>query len=406
MAIPVVLPKQGMTMEEGTLERWLAADGASVTVGQPLFEMSTEKIESEIEADATGTVVHLVAEGTTVPAGSVIGVILAPGEELTGDYAAVRRAYEQGAPTTPAAAKAPAEPTATRQGSGAFVPASPLARRLAAQHGVDLSSVRGSGPGGRIVKEDVEAAIAERGGGREPAAATGETQARVIPFRGMRRAIAERMTQSLREMAQVTLITEADVTDVERLCRDLSRRWRAERVVVTPAHAVVRAVALALRDHPRLNATLAGDDIRLNPSINVGFAVALDDGLIAPVVRDADRSTLKDIARVTEELAARARGGRLGPDDVTGGTFTVTSLALYDVDAFTPIVNPGQTAILGLGRIRDAAAFEGERVVKRRSMTLSLTFDHRVVDGAPAAQFLRRVRQLLERPEPLTEGST
>lgn len=384
-------------MEEGTLERWIAPDGAVVSPGDPLFEMSTEKISSEIEAEAAGILRHLVVEGATVPAGAVVAVILAPGEQLPPEYAAMREALETGAPAPspasagglpPLTAAAPAGPSAA-----AFVPASPLARRLAEEHGIDLSTLSGSGPGGRIVKEDVEAAIAARATQppTPPAAA-------VIPLRGMRRTIAERMTSSLHQSAQLTITTEADVTETERMCHDLSREWRTQRVILSVTHAAIKAAALALRDHPRLNAAAADDEIRLNEYIHVGLAVALEEGLLVPVIRDADRRPLQEIAREAEALSERARAGGLSPDDVAGGTFTITSLGLYDIDAFTPIVNPGQTAILGLGRTRDAAAFEGERVVRRSVMTLSLTFDHRVVDGVPAAQFLRRVRHLLERP--------
>lgn len=394
MPTPVVLPKQGMTMEEGTLERWIAADGAAVSPGDPLFEMSTEKISSEIEAEAAGVLRHLVEEGATVPAGAVVAVILAPGEDLPPEYAAMRSGIERAAPR--AAGASP--PTAAAPGSSArpFVPASPLARRLAQEHGIDLSSITGSGPGGRVVKEDVEAAIGAQAA--KTAQPPTSQAAGVIPFRGMRRTIAERMTASLRESAQLTMTTEADVTDTERMCHDLSREWRSQHVVLTVTHAAIKAAALALRDHPRLNAAVAAEEIRLNERIHVGLAVALDEGLIVPVIRDADRRPLQEIAREAESLSQRARSGGLSPDDVAGGTFTITSLALYDIDAFTPIVNPGQTAILGLGRTRDAAVFEGERIARRAVMTLSLTFDHRVVDGAPAAQFLRRLRHLLERP--------
>jgi len=395
MPTPVVLPKQGMTMEEGTLERWIAADGATVSPGDPLFEMSTEKISSEIEAEVGGVLRHLVDEGATVPAGAVVAVILAPGEDLPPEYAAMRGGIERAAPHAAGASPPAAATSAAAPASSAppFIPASPLARRLAQEHGIDLSSIPGSGPGGRVVKEDVEAAIAARAAQPPTPPAAG-----VIPFRGMRRTIAERMTASLRESAQLTMTTEADVTDTERMCHDLSREWRSQHVVLTVTHAAIKAAALALRDHPRLNATVAAEEIRLNESIHVGLAVALDEGLIVPVIRDADRRPLQEIAREAESLSQRARSGGLSPDDVAGGTFTITSLALYDIDAFTPIVNPGQTAILGLGRTRDAAVFEGERIARRTVITLSLTFDHRVVDGAPAAQFLRRLRQLLERP--------
>jgi pyruvate dehydrogenase E2 component (dihydrolipoamide acetyltransferase) len=206
------------------------------------------------------------------------------------------------------------------------------------------------------------------------------------------------MHAALQQMAQLTITTEADVTELVRLRGQLVEDWQGDGVRPGYTDLVVKAAARALRDHPRLNASLEGEVIRLHEQVHIGVAVALDDGLIVPVLHDADRLPLKRIARHSRDLAERARSGQLGFDDVSGATFTVTPLGMYDVDTFTPIVNPPQAAILGVGRVREAVALAGREVVARQVMALSLSFDHRLVDGAPAAEFLRRVKQLLERP--------
>jgi pyruvate dehydrogenase E2 component (dihydrolipoamide acetyltransferase) len=405
----IVLPKMGMTMTEGTLAQWLVPDGAPVEKGQTIFRMLTEKINAEVEAEASGVLRHLVPEDSTVPAGAVVGCILAQDEELPPEL--VEMAAAAAAPA--AAAPAPAASGAGRgappaRPAGEFVRASPLARRLAEEATIDLSQVEGTGPGGRILQEDVERAIAAR---REAPAPAAPAAGRTIPFKGVRRTIAQRMHESLQTMAQLTITMEVDVTEAGRMCQELSERWQAEPgggVSVSYTHAIVKAAALALAEHPRLNATLEGDTIRLLDEVNVGVAVALDEGLIVPVVREADRKPLRQIAVEARELSEKARQGTLTVDEVTGGTFTVTTLGMYDVDVFTPIVNPPQCAILGVGRVKEVPAFlargesasggEGDQVVRRSVLNLSLSFDHRVVDGAPAAEFLRRIKHYLEHP--------
>lgn len=394
----------GMTMTEGTVARWLVPDGARVEKGEPIFQMLTEKINTEVESETSGILRRLVAEDTTVPAGAVVACILAQDEELPSDLAEMAARAAASAPAAAAASPAPATPVprsaaAGGRKAGEFVRASPLARRLADEAGIDLSQVEGSGPGGRILQEDVERAVAARQ--EAPAAAASPTAGRAIPVKGVRRTIAQRMHESLQSMAQLTITMEVDVTDAGRMCQGLSAHWQSAvegGVAVTYTHAIVKAAALALAEHPRLNATLEGDTIRLLDEVNVGLAVSLDEGLIVPVVRQADRKTLRQVAIEARELSEKARQGTLTVDEVTGGTFTVTTLGMYDVDVFTPIVNPPQCAILGVGRVKEVPAFEGDRVVRRSVLNLSLSFDHRVVDGAPAAEFLRRVKEYLEHP--------
>ena len=287
------------------------------------------------------------------------------------------------------------------------VKASPAAKRLAREHDLDLTGLTGSGPGGRIVVEDVEAALAAAAAAAlataAPASATVPADGETFPYRGMRRTIGGRMHGSLQEMAQLTMATDVDMTRAVALRRELLDLWADRGLRPTYTDFVIKAAALALRAHPRLNAELRDDVIVLHPQIHVGFAVALDEGLIVPVTRDTDALPLDELAPISADLAVRARERRLGADDLTGGTFTVTSLGMYGIDVFTPIINPPQAAILGVGRISERPVFRGEsNDVERRSfMTLSLTIDHRVVDGAPAAEFLRDVKGILERPAQL-----
>ena len=283
--------------------------------------------------------------------------------------------------------------------------ASPAAKRLAREHDLDLAGLTGSGPGGRIVVEDVEAALAAAAlATAAPASATVPADGETFPYRGMRRTIGSRMHGSLQEMAQLTMATDVDMTRAVDLRRELIDLWADRGLRPTYTDFVIKAAALALRGHPRLNAELRDDAIVLHPQIHVGFAVALDEGLIVPVTRDTDALPLDELAPLSADLAVRARERRLGADDLTGGTFTVTSLGMYGIDVFTPIINPPQAAILGVGRISERPVFRGDsgNDVERRSfMTLSLTIDHRVVDGAPAAEFLRDVKGILERPSQL-----
>jgi len=287
----------------------------------------------------------------------------------------------------------PAPPT----GESATVQVIPAARRLAKEHGIDLGQVLGSGPEGRITIEDVQrviAAAAQPATSVPPASPTAE---QVIPLTGMRGAVARRMHQSLQTSAQVTLITEVDVSAMVQLREELKQQF-----VLTYTDLIVKAVAHALKGHPRLNAWIEGEQIRLVPAIHIGVAVALDEGLIVPVVRDADRRSLREIAQETQRLALRAREGTLSREEVMGSTFSVSNLGMYGIDAFTPIINPPESAILGVGRITEKLVRVPRGAEWRHVMSLSLTFDHRVVDGAPAAAFLQTIGKHLENPAELT----
>ena len=388
MPQPIHLPKVGMTMEEGTLAKWRVPDGA-VKRGDVIFDMETEKVEMEIEAEADGALKQAVAEGTTSSSPAT--------SSATSSRPAKRR--QPARPQPRQARQHLPRPLLPPQARRRLVPPAPRAphRSRAVSHketGIDLASITGTGPDGRIVERDVNAAIEAKQAA--PAAAASASGA--IPYAGRRRTIGERMLQSVTSMAQLTLTSEVRVDEALKMIHGLNREWRTDRVVVTLTALIVKASALALREHPVFNSRLANDQILAAPRINVGVAVDVDAGLMVPVVYDADKVPLKKVSQELRDLSQRARDDKLTPDDVTGGTFTISSLEGTAVDVFTPVINPPQAAILGVGRVREVAVFEGAEVMRAQATTLSLTFDHRVADGAPAARFLGRIAELLERP--------
>lgn len=456
MAIEVVIPKLGMTMEEGTLAEWLVPDGGEVKAGEPVYRIETEKIEMDIEADGPGIVRQVQLAGSTLPCGVVVGYILAAGEAMpqgaapvaavaSAPVAAAAAPVAAAAPAaagervaatpaarrlaseksvdlaqvtgtgpggriteadieTAAAAPRPAAPMPVPAAAGGEVLASPLARRIAESLGVNIAAVRGTGPGGRITKEDVEAAASTRPApapGRPAPAATGAVGPRPgesIPLRGMRKVISERMYGSLQAMAQLTLGMEVMVDELVKLRAGLIEEWKDAGIRPSYTDFVIAAVARALRKHPIVNAQMGDGTIQLLDDVHVGMAVAVDAGLVVPVIRHADRLALKELAAESSRLAEAARTNKLGPDDFVGGTFSVSTLGMFSVDFFTPIINPPNAAILGVGRLKDAITWEGDRPVRSQQMTLSLTWDHRVFDGVPAAQFTQTVRDLLQQP--------
>ena len=454
MASEIVLPQWGMEMQDGTIVRWLKQEGDAVAEGEPIVEVETAKLQTELESTASGILSRIVAqEGEIVPIRGVLCVIAEPGEELA--QSASPAAPEAGASPVPETRTAPASngagvpgvqvvPAARRlarergvdlakvRGSGPNgrilltdveaalqappvpaadgaveaaerVPVVPAARRLARDNDIDLATVTGSGPRGRILIEDVEAAIAARSA-PVLAAATESVGEGVVPLTGIRGAVAARMLQSIQTTAQVTLTTEAIVTEAMQLRRGLSRHHaQGAGGNIGPLPVVVKATAEALKRHPRMNAieTASGDgqaQVQLLPEINIGIAVALDEGLVTPVIRNADGKSLAQLAAENRDLAARTREGRTRPEEITGGAFTITNLGANEIDGFTPIINPPQVGILGVGRVVEKPVIANGEIVKGETMYLSLTFDHRVIDGAPAAAFLQTVKGLLEDP--------
>jgi pyruvate/2-oxoglutarate dehydrogenase complex dihydrolipoamide acyltransferase (E2) component len=423
VALRVLLPKLGLTMEYGVIEEWLVAPGTAVKPGEPLLRLATDKVDVDVEAEGTGVFHPVVEPGTELPPGTLIGWLLEVGEVLPGQQAtpvssaspsrlfcspnARRVARERGIDIAGLNGTGPGGRIITADVLDSVATlsppppparaASPLVRREAAAAGVDLGTVAGTGPGGKVLRADIRAAATGE-------TATGETATagpanEVIPLTGMRGVIAARMHTSLHEMAQLTLGTEAVMDAAVALRAELKVQWQqAGMPVPTITDLIVRAAALALREHPRLNASVRDGAIYVQPQINVGLAVALDEGLMVPVLRRADQLTLSGLAARSSRLAQAARDGSVALPDLEGGTFTVSTLGGYGIDFFTPVITPGQVAILGVGRLRDSVRWEETTPVRTQVLTLSLTFDHRAVDGAPAAAYLRSVVSRLSSP--------
>lgn len=389
MARPIVMPSLGMYTAEGTLTTWLRPPGTAVGAGEVVAEITTEKATYEIEAPEEG-LLHVVAEvGVTVPVQGLIGYVLAPGEAPPAVAAgSAPSAIVASEPPRSITRPAPAPPAGGSALPPAEVKASPVARRLAAQHGLELAGLAGSGPGGRIVEADVLAAIARR----EAASAGPPPDARRvrqrIPLIGIRRTIAERLRHSLATAAPVTLTREASAAALVAARGPLAARLGTS----VPYDALfITILAAALREDPTFNAVIEDDTVLVLDEIHIGFAVAAPSGLLVPVVSEADRRPLAEVVAAVGSLAERARAGRLRAEEMAGGTATITNLGAYGVDAFTPILNPPQSVILGIGRITPRPVWEEERWLARPTCLLSLTFDHRVADGAPAARLLEAI---------------
>ena len=430
MAIPVIMPKFGFTQEESTIVAWLREEGDVVRMGDPICEVTTDKVNMEVESPGDGVLGGIrYTAGEAAAVTDVIAYILAPGESAPAGTAPTSR--RQAEKATPAeAGKAPATPVAariaaavgldlaqvcgsgargkiTRQdveahlaGRSAIAPqpsrprATPAARRVAREHDLELGAIAGSGPRGRIQEADALAAVPPATPpAPAPESLTGTPE--VIPLAGMRRTIAERMTRSYQQAPHITFTLDVDMSAALELRRVAGEEQNAPSLTAI----LVRACAWALRRHPRLNSYLQDDEIWLLPRINVGVAVALEDGLIVPVVHDADRHGITSLDATLDDLVARARAGRLLPDDVAGGTFTVSNLGMFGIDQFTAILNPPQVAILAAGRVeRRFVPDAGGNPVARPLMTLTLSADHRAIDGAVAARFLATLRAALEEP--------
>jgi len=416
MATRLDVPQLGLTMETGTILQWVKAEGDKVEKGQPVVVIQTDKVEYEVEAPVAGTLLKIAAkEGAELPVGSLMGVIGQPGEEIATLLGGTPAA--KAAPVEPPAARpAPAAPSqpapvaapAPVRAPGERVKVSPVAKKLAQDHGIDVNTLIGTGPEGRIVREDVERAIASKGqapaagapqAGRAPSPAPQAAVADSIPLSGMRKVIFDRMGQSWREAARVTLFADADVTELVRLRQAKGAEWE-RRFGLKPSYSdlIHLAVARALREESRINCRLDGQAVRVRREINLSFAVDLGEGLVAVVIKDADKKSLADLAGAARDLADRARTGKLTADDMADATFTVSNLGGFGVEYFTPIINQPQAGILGVGKIMEKPVVRDGGIHVRSMLTLSLVFDHRLLDGAPAAKFLAKVKELLENP--------
>jgi len=407
MAIPISIPRLGWSMEEGVFAGWLKRDGEEVRAGEPLFSLEGDKATQEIEALDSGILKvppTAPAAGTTVTVGAVIGFLLQRGEiELPGPSESPASPLqtierEQAAARPPSAVVRSDRPRS-----------SPLARRLAREHGIEWTKLTGSGSSGRIRRADVLAAVQARAGMNQAhtpppgqAAAAGAARSRAMPASRARRAIAAKMMDSRRTTAPVTLTTRADATNLVALRRQFKSAEPQARDLPAFIDFLVKLTAIALLDHPLLNARWSeGDDqIVLYDEANIGIAVDTEAGLVVPVIKGAAALGVRQIAAISNELIARAQERRLRSEDIEGGTFTITNLGSLGIETFTPIINPPQCAILGVGKIERRPVMDGDSVVGCDQMSLCLTFDHRIVDGAPAARFLQQLTRAIENPAP------
>jgi pyruvate dehydrogenase E2 component (dihydrolipoamide acetyltransferase) len=409
MAVRVIMPKLGETMIEGTIVEWLKSEGDIVSKGDPLVRVDTDKVTIDIESPADGVLARIVAEvGAVVPVTGLLAVLLALGEDPTAvedtlreEPAEVHQEFvaERDRQKQMEKLLAQSGGAATKQREAEVrIEISPAARRLARDNEIDVGTVTGTGPGGRITRDDILAAIEARTR-VEQSLELVETTGRLVPFTSLRKTIAERMAQSSRAVARVTLTTEVDVTEMvnyrNQLCSQVEPGVTAEISYTT---LVVAAVAKALELHPLVNSRFEESGIRTLDNIHLGLAVDTERGLVVPVIRDANKKSFPEIERMLKTLVEQARQASLTYADVSGGTFTVTNLGMFDIDAFTPIVNPPESGILGVGRIVEKPAVIDGHVVPRHMMWLSFSFDHRVIDGGPAARFLQTVKEMVRDP--------
>ena len=439
MAKVVVMPKMGLTMTEGTVSKWLKKIGDEIKEGEPFFEAETDKLTNTIEATASGVVRHFfVEEGTTVPVLEKVAIIAEADEDISALLGDAAPAAAPEAAAAPAAASAPAAPV---RAPGERIVAAPAAKKLAKELGIDLALVPGTGPNGRITLDDVKnykpapaapaveeepkkkasplaAAVAKDLGidlekvqakdrvlaedilhflesTREKAEEKEEApREELVPMNGMRKAIARNMLNSVQTSPTVTMNLSVDMTAMKAYREQL----KSQEIKVSYTDLLVKFVSKALLEYPLVNCSVEDNKIRYKHYVNMGVAVALDNGLLVPNIPDSDKKSLTEISAEVKELAKQAREGSLPMDRLKGGTFTITNLGMYGVESFTPIINQPEVAILGVTTIEDRAVVRGGEIVIRPMMTLSLTVDHRVIDGSVGASFLQRVKNLLENP--------
>jgi len=357
----VLMPRLSLTMKEGTVVQWFKKEGDTINKGEPLVEVLTEKVTYDIEAPVAGILRKILAlEGAEVSVAEVLGVVTAPDEQFIEEIIAET-------------------PTKEAEKIEERILASPAAKRLAKEYGIDITQVKGSGPEGRIVEEDVKKFAEE--------SKVGPTVREVIPLIGIRKTAAERVTLSAKTAPHSTITMEVDMTNATKL---------REEEQVSYTDILVKAVAKALTEHSIVNSTLIGEQIKIFEDINIGVAVATEKGLVVPVIHNTDKKSLKEVASTLNDLVEKARASKLSKEELTGGTFTITNLGMFGVEIFTPIINPPETAILGVGKVVEKPVIVNNEIVIKPMMYLSLSYDHRVIDGAPAAQFLQKIKQLLE----------
>jgi pyruvate dehydrogenase E2 component (dihydrolipoamide acetyltransferase) len=400
VAEQVILPRLGQGMESGTIVRWLKAEGDEVVKGEPLFELDTDKVTQEVEADVGGVLLRILVPEGEVPVGTPVAYLGEEGEDVPEvETAPEAPAEPEPEPAVVSAGTGPEQPVAQLERNGGAVSsgrikASPLARRIARERGIDLAALSGTGPEGRIVAEDVERA-AVAGPAAAPAAPVRAGAVERVELTSLRRTVARRMTEAWTAPA-FQIVISADMTRAQELRALLVERHPDERPTVTDV--LTKVCAVALMRHREVNALYAGDAIELHPSANVGIAVATERGLLVPVIPGCEGLTVAQIASARADLVTRARDGKLQAADLEGGTFTISNLGMYGVEQFVAVLNPPQAAILAVGAIEERAVATGGALVARPMMTMTLTCDHRTIDGATAADFLRTVKEFLEEP--------
>jgi pyruvate dehydrogenase E2 component (dihydrolipoamide acetyltransferase) len=397
MVTEVIMPKMGQTMEKGKIVRWLKKEGEAVQKDEPLLEIETDKTMIEVESRGVGILKKiLVHEDEEAPVAAVIGYIAKEGEPLP--EVPSQQTEPTFVPSSVGAVIEQPKPVVSVE-EAERVKASPLAKKLADELGVNINQVRGTGPGGRITREDIVAFSQKK-----PSQVTeGATPAfQTVPMTSMRKAIAAQMAKSKASVPHFYVSIKVDMTEASALREKMLPTIEAESGVrLSYTHMLVKAVAMALKEFPLLNSTFDGESIKQWKDVNVGVAVSLDDGLIVPVLRKADGLSLKETAVRTAELAAKARDKRLREEEFSGGAFTVSSMGAFGVDSFVAIINVPEVAILASGSVRDEAAVVNGTVVARKAMDVTLSADHRVVDGVYAAKFLQKIKSLLEMPQNL-----
>jgi pyruvate dehydrogenase E2 component (dihydrolipoamide acetyltransferase) len=379
----ILMPRMDIDMEKGSVVEWMKQEGEPVAEEKPVVKIMSEKVTYEVPSPASGTLHRIITSaGKEVPIGQIIGILMEQGDTEEALEAAVNEALFQPAePEREEAEKERRVVLSVPRREPARVVASPVARRLAEEHGIDLRGIVGTGPDERITKEDVLRLV-------EEASQFSET----IPLTGVRKTVAERMSQSFRTAPHATVTVDIDMSHAA----DLRKRLQEKGIGVSYNALLIKATAKALREFPILNATLKGEEIKVWKAVNICVAVDTPNGLVAPVVKNADQRSLVELTKAIEELASKARENRLTTEDMKGGTFTITNLGMLGVDQFQPIINPPQAAILAVGRISQRPVAEGEAIIVKPMAALSLAFDHRIVDGAPAARFLGRLREILQ----------
>ncbi len=427
----VIMPKMGDAMEEGTLGKWLKSEGDQVEIGDVLAEIETDKATMELTAEDTGILQEIIAsEGDDVPVGEAIAVIVGEGEEAPprreakqAEDATDGDGEDQAPATTATKVEAPEEkegkapavkeggPSPAERSADGRVRASPIVRRLAGEHNIDLSGIQGTGPAGRIVERDLRAALADGGPVEErPAdsttaspAPTGAPGTELKPLSRMQRVVGERMLQSWQQAPHHYATVEVHVDDLLALRQQLNEGLEEDGIKLSINDFVMKGCAVALRKFPKLNSLWTSEGIEWHATVDLAMAVALEDGLITPVIKDVANKTLSGISIVAKELAARAREGKLEPHEYQGGTFTVSNMGMYGVESFTAIVNPPSVAIVAVSSLIRRPGFDAEdNVVPQNTMKLTIGSDHRVVNGAENALYLAELKRLLEKPALLT----